>query len=65
MAVVTDKIKSMVDFLVKGFEPKETIFEELQSDVDYEYPVENNLALNPEHSSDNKVEKNLYKILDY
>ena len=57
MAVVTDKIKSMVDFLVKGFEPKETIFEELQSDGEYEYPVENNLALNPQYSYDNKVEK--------
>ena len=29
MAIVTDKIKSVVDFLVKGFEPRETIFDDM------------------------------------
>ena len=47
---VTEKIKSVVDFLVKGFEPKETIFEDMMDEVDEEYPVENNLALNPSYS---------------
>jgi cell division inhibitor SepF len=52
VAVVKDKIKSVVDFLVKGFEPKETIFDDLRSDVDgdYEYPTQDNLALEPSYS---------------
>ena len=54
MAIVTDKIKSVVDFLVKGFEPKETIFEDMMDEVDY--PVEDNLALQP--SYEQPVERN-------
>ena len=50
MAVVTDKIKSVVDFLVKGFEPRETIFDEMAQEVDEDYPVQDNLALQPEYS---------------
>lgn len=50
MAVVTDKIKSVVDFLVKGFEPRETIFDEMGQDVEEDYPVEDNLALEPQYS---------------
>ena len=50
MAVVTDKIKSVVDFLVKGFEPRETIFDEMAQEVEEDYPVQDNLALQPEYS---------------
>jgi len=50
VAVVTDKIKSVVDFLVKGFEPRETIFDEMGQDVEEDYPVEDNLALQPNYS---------------
>lgn len=50
MAVVTDKIKSVVDFLVKGFEPRETIFEEMAEEMGEEYAVEDNLALSPKYS---------------
>ena len=32
MAAVTDKIKSVVDFFVKGFEPKDSVFDELDED---------------------------------
>ena len=40
MAAVTDKIKSVVDFLVKGFEPKETIFDEMGEEIiDDEYEI--------------------------
>ena len=45
MAAVTDKIKSVVDFLVKGFEPRETIFDEMAQEVEDDYPVQDNLAL--------------------
>ena len=38
MAVVTDKIKSVVDFLVKGFEPRETIFDEMAQEADISHP---------------------------
>lgn len=50
MAVVTDKIKSVVDFLVGGFEPKETIFETLTGDAEEEYITQDNLALDPAYS---------------
>ena len=47
MAVVTDKIKSVVDFLVKGFEPRETIFDEMAQEADEDYQVQDNLAIDP------------------
>ncbi len=50
MAVVTDKIKSVVDFLVKGFEPKETIFDEMAEEMGDEYEVQDNLAIDPKYS---------------
>ena len=50
MAVVTDKIKSVVDFLVKGFEPRETIFDEMAQEVDDDYPIQDNLAIDPSYS---------------
>ena len=58
MAAVTDKIKSVVDFLVKGFEPKETIFDEMGEEIiGDEYEVEDNLALDPAYSYQPKQEK--------
>lgn len=50
MAVVTDKIKSVVDFLVKGFEPRETIFDEMAEEMGDEYEVQDNLAIDPKYS---------------
>jgi cell division inhibitor SepF len=50
VAVVTDKIKSVVDFLVKGFEPRETIFDEMAQEVEDDYPVQDNLAIDPAYS---------------
>lgn len=57
MAAVTDKIKSVVDFLVKGFEPRETIFDEMAQEVDEDYPVQDNLAIDPAYSYQPTVEK--------
>lgn len=60
MAAVTDKIKSVVDFLVKGFEPKEDIFETMGEDgeiIDDEYGVDENLALNPSYSYSPKQDR--------
>lgn len=45
MAAVADKIKSVVDFLVKGFEPRES-FEDLADEMNEEvYEVQDNLAV--------------------
>ncbi len=51
MAVVTDKIKSVVDFLVRGFEPRES-FEDLADEMNDEegYEVQDNLALAPKYN---------------
>ncbi len=57
MAVVTDKIKSVVDFLVKGFEPRETIFDEMAEEMNEEYPVQDNLAIDPSYAFQPKMEK--------
>lgn len=50
MAVVTDKIRSVVDFLVKGFEPRETIFDEMADEMVDEYEIQDNLAIDPAYS---------------
>lgn len=57
MAVVTDKIKSVVDFLVKGFEPRETIFDEMAEEMGDEYEVQDNLAIDPKYSFQQNVDK--------
>ena len=57
MAVVTDKIKSVVDFLVKGFEPRETIFDEMAQEIDENYEVQDNLAIDPAYSYQPSIEK--------
>jgi len=57
VAVVTDKIKSVVDFLVKGFEPRETIFDEMAQEMDGDYQTEDNLALKPNYNYQPEMEK--------
>ena len=42
---VTDKIKSIVDYLMNGFEPRETIFDEMAQEAEEDYPVQDNLAI--------------------
>lgn len=57
MAVVTDKIKSVVDFLVKGFEPRETIFDEMAQEMDENYEVQDNLAVDPAYNYQTNMDK--------
>ena len=59
MAAVTDKIKSVVDFFVKGFEPKdEDFWDEMDDDMEGEegYEVDRNLAVDPAYSYQPKQE---------
>lgn len=66
MAVVTDKIKSVVDFLVKGFEPRETIFDDMADEMNEEYPVQDNLALDPIYNFQPKVDRtNDLKVVNH
>jgi len=67
VAAVTDKIKSVVDFLVKGFEPKETIFDEMGEEItDEDYEVEDNLALDPAYSYQPKQDRtNELKVVNH
>ena len=59
MVAVTEKIKSMVDFLVKGFDQRENVFEEMESDAEgyVEYPTQDNLALEPNYVFKEQNEK--------
>lgn len=61
MVAVTEKIKSMIDVLVKGFDQRENVFEEMENDAqDYdEYAVEDNLALRPNFSYKEKNNQEL------
>ena len=66
MAAVTDKIKSVVDFLVKGFEPRETIFDEMAQEVEDDYPVQDNLAIDPSYSYQPTVDRtNELKVVNH
>lgn len=67
MAVVTDKIKSVVDFFVKGFEPRETVFDEMGEEIiDEEYEVEDNLAIDPAYSYQPRKERtNELKVISH
>jgi len=66
VAVVTDKIKSVVDFLVKGFEPRESIFDEMAQEMEEEYEVQDNLAIDPAYSYQPKYEKsNDLKVVNH
>lgn len=57
MAVVTDKIRSVVDFLVKGFEPRETIFDRMTEEIEDDYQVQDNLAIDPAYSYQPSMDK--------
>lgn len=47
---VADKFKSIIDFLTSGFDGREdSIYSEMMEEAD-EYPVQDNLALNPSYS---------------
>ncbi len=66
MAVVTDKIKSVVDFLVKGFEPRETIFDEMAEEMGDEYEVQDNLAVDPKYSYQSGMDRsNDLKVVNH
>lgn len=66
MAVVTDKIKSVVDFLVKGFEPRETIFDDMAQEIEGDYEVQDNLAIDPAYSFAPKMDKtNDLKVINH
>ncbi|MCM1010176.1 MAG: cell division protein SepF [Fusobacterium sp.] len=60
MVAVTEKIRSMVDVLVRGFDQREDVFEEMGNDAnDYmEYPTQNNLALEPSFSYRERNDRN-------
>lgn len=47
---VTDKIKSVVDFLVRGFDPRETDFDDIAEEMQGEYETVDNLAVDPSYS---------------
>lgn len=49
---VADKIRSVVDFLVKGFDPRETDFDDIAEDMQNDgYETEDNLAIDPAYNS--------------
>lgn len=66
MAIVADKIKSVVDFLVKGFEPEEDIFKGMEQDSESEYEIDGNVVRDPEYSYNPKQDKsNDLKIVNH
>ncbi len=67
MAVVTDKIKSVVDFFIKGFEPKETIFDEMGEEmIDDDYEIEENLAIDPAYAYHTRQDRaNELKVVNH
>ncbi len=66
MAVVTDKIKSVVDFLVRGFEPRETIFDEMAEEMGDSYEIQDNLAVDPKYSYQTNVDRtNDLKVVNH
>ena len=54
---VTEKIKSMVKFLVNGFDQEEIEFDDMADEINEIYPTENNLAIEPQHTFEKKEEK--------
>ncbi len=58
MAGVSDKIKSIVGFLTSGFENRDDIFDDMASEMD-EYPVSDNLALEPMYPSKQSQSSNV------
>ncbi len=65
MAVVTDKIKSVVDFLVRGFDPRDN-FEDIVDDIQEDYQIEDNLALAPSYYQQPTMDKsNDLKVVNH
>ena len=63
---VTDKIKSIVDYLMNGFEARETIFDDMAQEAEGDYPVQDNLAIDPAYSYQPVVEKaNELKVVNH
>jgi FtsZ-interacting cell division protein YlmF len=50
VTLVENGIKHVVDFLVKGWNPQNAIFEELAEEFEEEYETQDNLALAPSYS---------------
>lgn len=59
---VTEKIKSMVDFLVRGFDQEEIDFDDMAGEINGDYPVQDNLAIEPQRTFEKKEEK---KVIPY
>ena len=56
---VADKFKSIIDFLTSGFDGREdSIYSEMMDEAD-EYPVQDNLALNPNYVQNEQKSQNL------
>ncbi len=56
---VADKFKSIIDFLTSGFDGREdSIYSEMMEESD-EYPVQDNLALNPSYQQNEQKAQNL------
>lgn len=56
---VADKFKGIIDFLTSGFDNREdSIYEEMMEGEE-DYPVQDNLALNPSYSQNEQKSQNL------
>lgn len=55
---VADKFKSIIDFLASGFDKGDSVYEEMMDEAD-DYPVQDNLALNPSCASSEQKSQNL------
>jgi cell division inhibitor SepF len=64
---VGDMIKSAFDFCVRGFEPKDDIFDEMDDEmVDDGYEIEDNLAVDPAYSYQSRQDKsNELKVVNH
>lgn len=67
MAAVSDKIRSVVDFFVKGFKPEDDFFDEMDEDMMEDgYEVEDNLAIDPAYSYQSRQDKtNDLKVVNH
>ena len=56
---VADKFQKIIDFLTSGFDNREdSIYEEMM-DGEEDYPVQDNLALNPSYTQNEQKSQNL------
>ncbi len=54
---VADKFKGIIDFLTSGFDREDSIYDEFMDD-DPNYPVRDNLALEPNYTQENTKQQN-------